>query len=338
MRRIAIVLAGAGALLAATSANGSPVADIVEGHVQQGFTRLAVASGDLRAVAREECDPESERLRRAYHSAFDAWIAVSHLRFGPSETENRAFALAFWPDSRGRTPRALGRMIDGEDRAGRSPEKFREVSVAARGFFALEFLLFDSATRAKGTSAYRCALLRTQTVDVERIAEEILGDWQSIHAVLVGQPSGDGAPDWGEEELLRKLFTSLSTGLQFTSEARLGRPLGSPERPRPKRAEARRSLRSKRNVEISLRSLRELAVALAGGHEKVEAQLERDFDRALRLSEELDDPDFSGVSAPQGRLRVEILQRAVEEIRMTVAADLGAILGVAAGFNALDGD
>ena len=206
MRRIAIVLAGAGALLAATSANGSPVADIVEGHVQQGFTRLAVASGDLRAVAREECDPESERLRRAYHSAFDAWIAVSHLRFGPSETENRAFALAFWPDSRGRTPRALGRMIDGEDRAGRSPEKFREVSVAARGFFALEFLLFDSATRAKGTSAYRCALLRTQTVDVERIAEEILGDWQSIHAVLVGQPSGDGAPDWGEEELLRKLF------------------------------------------------------------------------------------------------------------------------------------
>ena len=97
-------------------------------------------------------------------------------------------------------------------------------------------------------------------------------------------------------------------------------------------------MRSKRNVEISLRSLRELAVALAGGHEKVEAQLDRDFDRALRLSEELDDPDFSGVSAPQGRLRVEILQRAVEEIRMTVAADLGAILGVAAGFNALDGD
>ena len=337
MRCIAIGLVVAVALLAAASAKGAHVTEIVEGHVLHGYSRLAVASGGLRAAAQEECDPDSERLRQAYHAAFDAWVAVSHLRFGPSETENRAFALAFWPDGRGKTPRALGRMIDSEDPAGRSPEEFREVSVAARGFYALEFLLYDPAMRTRGDQAYRCALLRTLTMDMEGIAREILGDWKR-QAALLNQSSGEGEVEWGEDEVLRRLFTALSTGLQFTSEARLGRPLGTPERPRPKRAEARRSLRSSRHVETSLRSLRELAVALANDHETVKAQLERDFGRALRLSRELGDPDLSGVSHLQGRLRVEVLRLAVEDIRTTVAADLGAILGVAAGFNALDGD
>ena len=338
MRRLAILLVASGALLSSASATESPVAEIVGGHVLQGFVRLSDTSGDLREVAQEECDPDSERLRQAYHSAFDAWIAVSHLRFGPSETENRAFALAFWPDGRGRTPRALGRMIDGEDPAAWSPESFREVSVAARGFFALEFLLFDTAMRSRGAPEYRCALLQALTVDIEGIAAEILEDWQGIHAGMADQPSGEVDAEWGEDRIVRKLFTALSTGLQFTSEARLGRPLGTPARPRPKRAEARRSLRSSRHVETSLNSLRELAVSLASGHDQVKAKLERDFDRALRLVGELNNPDFSGVATSQGRLRVEILQRAVEDIRMTVAADLGAALGVAEGFNALDGD
>ncbi|HBR37591.1 MAG TPA: peptidase M75, partial [Sulfitobacter pontiacus] len=54
--------------------------------------------------------------------AFDAWIAVSHLRFGPSETDNRAFALAFWPDSRGATPKTLAGLITDADPVGRDPQ------------------------------------------------------------------------------------------------------------------------------------------------------------------------------------------------------------------------
>ncbi len=49
--------------------------------------------------------PGDPVLTEAYHAAFDAWIKTSHLRFGPSEVNDRAFALAFWPDSRGQYPR-----------------------------------------------------------------------------------------------------------------------------------------------------------------------------------------------------------------------------------------
>ena len=282
MNRIATILIAALAGLAAVDVRGATVAGIIDHHVVPGFTKLADESDALEAAARADCDPDSVALRQAYHSAFDAWVAVSHLRFGPSETDNRAFALAFWPDGRGKTPRALGRLIDGEDPAGRSAAAYGEVSVAARGFHALEFLLFDAAMRERGSAEYRCALMRTVAGDIAKTVHDILEDWRHVQAAQADE-SGAGEPYWSdEEEGIRKLFTALSTGLQFTSEARLGRPLGTVKRPRPRRAEARRSMRSSRHVAVGLGSLRELAMLLANGHAGVEAILERDFDRGPR--------------------------------------------------------
>ena len=333
MHWMATALIAALAGLAAVDARAATVAGVIDSHVVPGFTHLANEAEALEAAARADCDPDSAPLREAYHAAFDSWIAVSHLRFGPSETDNRAFALAFWPDGRGKTPRALGRLIDSEDPAGRSVAMYGDVSVAARGFYALEFLLFDAAMRERGSAEYRCALIRTVAGDIARIAHDIVVDWRHVQAGEAVEPY------WREEEEgVRKLFTALSTGLQFTSEARLGRPLGTVKRPRPRRAEARRSLRSSRHVVVGLRSLRDLAMLMANSRPEIVPILERDFDRALRLAMELDDPDFSGVSTPDGRLRVEILQQAVEDIRMSTAVELGAALGVAAGFNAMDGD
>lgn len=82
---------------------------IVQGHVLPGYRALSTTAADLEQAAAADCSPESPELRAAYGAAFDAWVGVSHLRFGPSEVDDRAFALAFWPDPRGSTPKALGR-------------------------------------------------------------------------------------------------------------------------------------------------------------------------------------------------------------------------------------
>ena len=133
-----------------------------------------------------------------------------------------------------------------------------------------------------------------------------------------------------QDDAVRDAYTSLLTGLQFVSEARLGRPLGSFDRPRPRRADARRSGRSLRHVEISLASLGRLAGLLSRGEaEEVEAKVNAAFSSALEIA---------GVAEAAGRLRVEILQQRVGIIRETVASEIGPALGIAAGFNALDGD
>ena len=130
--------------------------------------------GSLAEAAEAGCAPVSDALRRAYHRAFDAWITVSHLRFGPAETEDRAFALAFWPDGRGKTPKTLGTLIDGSDPVVATPEEFRTVSVAARGFYALEFLLYDQAFGGRGDADYRCALIRAMTADIAATSAAII--------------------------------------------------------------------------------------------------------------------------------------------------------------------
>ncbi len=307
--------------------------EVVDGHVLPGYRTLAATGAQLAATAQQDCSPESPALRAAFGTAFDAWVLVSHLRFGPSEENDRAFALAFWPDPRGSTPKTLGRMLRDDAPGIADPAQYSAVSVAARGFYALEFLLYDPQFLNTASPELRCTLIQTVAADIALTTGAILEGWEDGYADLVRQ-AGSNDIYRSEAEAARQFFTALSTGLQFTSAARLGRPLGTFDKPRPNRAEARRSERSLRHVLLSLQANRALAALLSDNHIGLDAAFQRAIDRA----EALDDPAFAGVSDPAGRIRIEALLQSVDGLRRTVAEDLGPQLGVAAGFNSLDGD
>jgi uncharacterized protein len=308
---------------------------IISDHILSGFSALATETDALNQTAKANCAADSVELRAAWHRAFDAWIAVSHLRFGPTETDDRAFALAFWPDPRGFTPKSLQSLIDDRDPIVNSVAEFNEVSIAARGFYALEFLLYDPRISAWGDKDYRCALVQIIAADIDANANAILTEWSNSYAAKMRVPGDIYRSD---DEALQELFKALNAGLQFTSETRLGRPMGSLDRPRAKRAETWRSGRSLHNVAVSLTALRELAMVLSETTPELAAKFASKFDQSLRKTQQLDDPIFASVVTPQGRFRVEALQQTVNDIRALVASDLGPTLGVAAGFNALDGD
>jgi len=117
------------------TANGNEtiIQEITDGHILPRFETLAATAEHLANTADQDCAPDSAALRSAYADAFDAWISASHLRFGPTEVDDRAFALAFWPDSRGATPRTLSALIDARDPIAAKPEAYSQVSIAAGG-------------------------------------------------------------------------------------------------------------------------------------------------------------------------------------------------------------
>ncbi|RVT84195.1 peptidase M75 [Rhodobacteraceae bacterium CCMM004] len=320
---------------AATAAQTPDPGAIVDAHILPGYRTLAARAAELDRAAEADCDPSSATLRQAYGDAFDAWVRVSHLRFGPSEEHDRAFALAFWPDPRGAGPRTLAGFLQEGGAEVADLAAFRDVSVAARGFYALERLLHDPDLRAAaaGDDARVCALIRLVAADIAQVSAALLVAWVDGHSDLM-RGAGDNDVYRSRDEALRQLFTALSTGLEFTSAVRLGRPLGTFDRPRPQRAEAWRSERSLRHVRLSLEATRDLARHLSAG----DAALDAAFARAIERVDRLDDPRFAGVATPQGRVRVEAVQRAVNEIRAQIAGELGPRLGISAGFNALDGD
>ncbi len=303
----------------------------VHEHILPGYERLATRSAALSKVVEARCPDDLGAVKAAYNDAFDAWMGVSHLRFGPSEKDNRAFALAFWPDTRGFTPKTLASLLSENDPAIHDVEKFQSVSIAARGFYPMEFLLYDPQF-ADQPASLRCDLMSVMAKDIADNSAAILNDWQKGYAQMMIKADNDiyRAPD----EAVRQLYTALTTGLKFTAQTRLGRPMGSFDRPRPNRAEARRSGRSQRHVLLSLQANRQLASILSEN----DADIDRGFARAIRLAEELDDPAFAGVGSVQGRIRVEALLGAILLTDDLVAEYLGPKLGISAGFNALDGD
>lgn len=323
------------ALLLASSpvyADEPNVKDIVETHVLPGYRALFETSADLVAEAKTNCSANNPKLLDAYHAAFDAWVSVSHLRFGPSEFEDRAFAIAFWPDPRSATPKALSTLLASQDPTIDDPETFETISIAARGFYALEFLLFEPSFSETPSKDYHCRFVQAVTEDIFRNVLEIRSSWRLGYGDLMTNANNDIYRS--ETEAAQQFFTAVLTGLEFTADARLGRPMGSFDRPRPKRAEALRSGRSLRHVSLSLTATRELAALISNKNSDVD----KAFEFALELTHDLNDPIFSGVSTPQGRLKVEALKNSIETIRRILEQKVGPSLGVAVGFNALDGD
>jgi predicted lipoprotein len=339
MRAVLVLLLCLASPLAAQD-KADVLADIVDGHILPRVEAAAATAGTLAGVAATDCTADAPALRAAYDAAFDAWIAASHLRFGPALDDNRMFALGFWPDTRGAAPRALAALIAAEDPMGADPAAYAEVSVAARGFHALDLLLFDEALSVEGAPAYRCTLVGTIAADIAATTAAIRDGWTGGYAESLraaGTPGNALYPT--EDDALRALLGAATTELQFTSDVRLGRPLGTFEQAYPARAEAWRSGRSLRNVEVSVANAgdfgRRLAV-LAGP--EVAAKIDSQLGRIETVAGRIDDSALAGVATPQGRFRIEALQTEIDALRLTLGNDLAPALGIAAGFNALDGD
>ncbi|WP_375688621.1 imelysin family protein [Pseudooceanicola sp. LIPI14-2-Ac024] len=310
------------------------VPEVVNDHVLPGTAAFADATRALADTARQDCTTTA--VQPAFHDAFDAWLGISHLAFGPVEDDGRGLAIAFWPDTRGLGNAAVAQLVANEDAAVDDPAEFAEVSVAARGFFALEQLLYDEKYAGYAADSYTCRLVAATAADLSRMADEIDAAWRGTQAPLMLSAGEAGNPRYfSEQEAQQQLYTALQAALEFDADARLKRPLGSFDRPRPLRAEARRSGRSLRNVTLSLQALEDLSEALA---DAPIPQTHAAFATALEVAADLDDPVFAGVAEPGSRLKVEILQQRIDAIAATVAGEIGAQLGVTEGFNSADGD
>ena len=172
-------------------------------------------------------------------------------------------------------------MIAAEDAVVDDPAAFAGLSVAARGLFALDWLLFDPAAGAIEAGSYRCRLLVAITGDTAATSERMLARWRDPWAGILTSAGAAGNPVYfAPEESSKALYAALTEALQADIDLRLGRPLGTFERPQPRRAEAWRSGRSLRNVNASLVALQELCATACSGRRCREGEIDERASRA----------------------------------------------------------
>jgi uncharacterized protein len=318
------------ALILAAAPAHADVQTAVMDHILPGYAAFSAATGALADMAAQTCDVDM--LRPAWHAAYDAWLGIAHIRLGPIEDDGRSLAVAFWPDPKGLGAKQQAAMIVSADPMGLDPLAFRDASVAVRGLTGLERLLYPQAPLE---GEYPCLLLTTTAADLARIARETEAAWQAEFTDIVLTPGAAGNTRFlSDTEVRQAMFTQLITGLEFVKDARIGRPLGTFDAPRPERAEAVASGRAGRNILTALTALRGYAVAL----DPNAARTADAFDLAIRSASALPDPTLAGITDPADWLKLEILGQQVQAVQDVAIGEIGNSLGVGVGFNAADDD
>lgn len=340
---VALLLPGAMSVSAVAEPDHRAAADrLLSEVVQPGTTAFAAATATLARTAAPVCaDMEPAALRDAFHGAWDAWMGIQHLRFGPVEDESRNLQIAFWPDNRGTVGRTVERLLTTENAPVEDGEAFAKVSVGARGLPALERLLFDDSGTLPLDSAFRCAYAAAIAADLERLATEIYAAWKGPFAAIWATAGEESNTVFlAPQETSQRVFAVTLGALEETVRHRLGTPLGTVAMARPQLAEARRSGRSLRQIGLVLDATEHSLMTVFGpaldpGDRTTLAdaytRARRDLDRVAEHG------DLSAALA-ENRIRVEVLQQSVERIVLTMRAEIGPKLGIAAGFNAADGD
>ncbi|WP_299620394.1 imelysin family protein [Pelagibius sp.] len=325
----------------------------VDAHLVPRYAAFAAAGEGLDEALRRDCadgalnDPAS---REAYHGMTDGWMAVQHLRFGPSELFLRADRVQFWPDKRGRTGRHLGRLLSEADPAVLEPDRFAKGSVAVQGLPALERLLF--ALPMGSDPAFACQVALRIGANLKDIAGGLLADWRdgpSAYAAVLRVPPGGNAHYLDAKEASLELVKALRSALLLVADFKLDRPLGKSQKAaKPKRAESWRSARSLRNVRINLAAAEALYAGGSGGiaalvrgqpgGSEIDARMVAGFERAEEKLTALPESLMAALDQPDGWQRLDALRQEVRGLLDLVSGPMSQALDLPLGFNSFDGD
>ena len=326
-------------------------AALVETHALPRYERLAAATEAFAASAQTYCagEGETEPLRARFHDAMDAWMGVQHLRFGPVESFNRAYRFYFWPQARAKVADAVAEIVAaGEDDAALAA-RIESANVAVQGLLAAEVLLYDE--RYLGADARGCGLLAAVAANMRAMAAGILADWREgagAFASLMAAPGPDNPQFEDHADGTLAFFQSLHDSLQLIHDVKLRPVIGeSAQQVRPVLAESRLSGRSQRNIVVTLEALQGLYLGEGGAglgdltavaDPKLDGLMQKAFRLTLATVESLGGPVENAAADAALRPPVEKLAKQVRALRQIVRDRLAPALGLAVGFNSLDGD
>ncbi len=331
--------------------------DLVVHHALPRYEALTAETAALDGAARTFCaDPTPDGLdavHEAYADAFEAWMAIQHVRFGPVMREDRYYRLEYWPDKHGQGGRQLRKLFASGDLSAMTPETLADKSVALQGFPALERILYGKNAESRLTSgdetaAGLCRFATAITGNLKAMAAATETEWRDGPAAQANDMDAETV-----DQTLKDFFQAFTDELQFIRLSKLGEPLGeTPGQANPRAAEAWRSGLSLPAIQANLAGLHETfsgneeagskGLGAALNRDEADGDYRRSVARGLLYGIDFidDHPDLltAGLKSEEGRKSIAFLMLHLDGVRERAAGTLGGALGVDLGFNAMDGD
>jgi predicted lipoprotein len=331
-----------GVLLTALAplAFAQPAKELWHSDLAEGYQALVTSAENLQQQSQSYCQaPEKHSLEAvsdAWEEAFNAWQRVRFVDFGPIERDNIAWQLQFWPDSKNLVARKTDNWLKGDQPI--TAAALAADSVAAKGFPALEYLLFDpsvSGGKHALPDARACGLLQAVSAQIHDNATRLNGDWSRFKSHFLSRP-----------EYADTTVSAAMHSLEILRDKRLAAPmgLGGKGRRNPYIADAWRSGESLETIEATLHGLQNyfLPGFLALMDERQLSPLAEQF--GLRLTEALvrldEMPDAMAplLKTDEGYRKLQLLYIDLDRLATLLNGPIASELGIIKGFNSSDGD
>lgn len=306
------------------------------GVLKAQFSAFRNATSVLAKTATSHCAGETSRAAYvgAFRKAWLAWAPLDAYQFGPIVQRGTVLSVGFWPDKKNYVGRGLKPLLTESPEALTDPTTIAKHSAAVQGLPAIERLLYDEASA--------CPAIIGISAFVATTGDTLYHDWFAPGgwAELTRTAGPDNPVYVSHDEFTKVLYTAVDFELTRIADARLGRPLGRFDAPRPRQAEAWRAGLSLSIIDAQLQGIAKLldqgfaGAILEADRLRLLGEIDRTRDRISTIGASLD----KAVSDPMTRIRVEGSQSQVHNLRLQVAEVIGPSLGVETGFSAADGD
>ncbi|MEM8855948.1 MAG: imelysin family protein [Pseudomonadota bacterium] len=329
----------------------APAVDrLVNTVIVPAYERFAEAASDQHARVDALCAaPSAEALSAAHEGFGDLVAAYAHIepyRFGPARDENRYERLFFWPDRRGRGLRQVQRILAEEDESATTLATLTQKSVAVQGLVALEFTLFGSGSDSLAAHAgFRCAYARTVAKAMAAVGADMAQAWRGSFAQTLAEAGSDNPTYRSHGEVLQDILQAAATQLELAGVQKLSAVVGkAPDDAKPKRAPLWRSNLTLPMVAANVDAVRTLLEAGVGDllddDTLVKSALFElaQVDRALAPLMESGEPFLDLAQNEGAHRRLAYAAIPLGAAQRLIAERIQGALGLAAGFNALDGD
>lgn len=303
---------------------------VLDGAILPGFADFVGATETLSTAATRVCAEGQGDLRAPFAATYAAWAAVDAYHFGPVEERGAVLSVNFWPDKKNFVGRALRSLQTATPEQLADPAFLDGQSAAAQGLPALERII---------VAGEPCPLAPAIAAHLAKVAVMLEAEWTGAEGwAALMREAGPANPIYlTPQEASAELYKALEFGLQRLSDARLGRPLGTFDAPRPKRAEAWRSDLSRANILAQFNALELLYRAAFAPLPDTDA-LDEAWAATRKVLDRLPPSIAEAVQQPGTRLKVEAAQTKINSLNEAIGLTLAPRLGIAIGFNAADGD
>jgi predicted lipoprotein len=348
-------------MLPATSATAAVdypaiVAAALDRQIIPGFRTFAARAATLVKTTDTFCHGPDARgldaVRADFNGVMDAWQKVQHVGIGPGDDFNRSQRVQFWPDKKNSGDRQMLTLLKERNAERLEGARMIVASVAVQGLPAFEMLLFGKGQPERllakdDDAAFRCRTVKAIAANLTTIGGEFVAEWEKpdgYRAAMLNAGS-IGSRYTDHRQVASQLFNALHSQLQAIAEVKLGHPLGATvDEARPGRSESWRAKRSLRNVLLDLVALRAMFVdaflpAMASAGKAAEGnRFVAAVDRAIATARQFHGPMEDEMTRPDGWKRLSALKTEIKTAARNYETEIGPVLDLQIGFNALDGD